>query len=692
MALDEEQRSLWKTRISQALAMQAEQHKRWRDSLDFIKLQWFDKHQGSDEERIEVHWAWSYKNTIIPTLYARDPQMFVKPRTSNRTPFANTMEEVLEYEKDERKLKESVQMAIGDVVPHGLSWIEVGIHFKDGIPPKQEPVEEPGFLERGQNFINQLTQGEQKPEKEETVPVEGQLFSEVREGELFIRWWSAWKVLLAPGYHLIRQMPYLITIEDVEPEEFLTDSRFSDKDKEMVEPTRQLTIGGGSIRHGHENNKRRGNSTDPALTMIRLFNVWDRRNQEILVFAENFHKELFHADWPYAFDEFPMVPLLWNDTPPSDEDQSPYPIDDITPVKPQLIEKSMLRTSMVKARRRNAPMIIVDTDFVPEQDIQKLQTNEEAVIIGIPGGSKYIQPVNPVTIPGDVFKVDGTIDNDLNIVSGFSQLLLAGQAPPGIDTATEASLVAGGTNLRTGRKTDIVEEFVKEIGRRKIAMVWEFYPRDKIADILNKTISEEMWPEIHNLPIEERRRLIRSELSIRIDAGATQPEQVRLVENNMWIKAVNMLKAAFPDRFIDDKLIEQTLKKLGMKELEYVVKSFDEEEKRVAQQENERLLKGMPQSVSPNVLHSIHIPIHGQAGEQAAAQGIDTTELDKHTLLHAQAMQRNAPKSSPQQGDLTSPAQAAVPEIQRTGTERLPDILGQAESAGVGLEGGVFPQ
>ncbi len=681
MPLDAQFRQNWTSKIESALSLQAEQKARWDTSLEFLRLKWFENNLGDIEtERTEVHFVWAFFNTAIPTLYAKDPHLFVKPRRSSATPFADTMEEVLNYEKDELKLKAAVHKAIADTIPYGMGWVEVGYTPPPGS--RRPSLRAPTLVAQVKEQVNKLLNG---PPAEEMA--EGQLLPDVRGGKIFLRWIPAYRVLLAPGYHTIEEMPYLIVTEDVAPEEFKSNPRYNQAVVDKVKPGRLLFSKGGKVlspqkRIATISQPRLDDGTKGDTKFIRIFHIHDRRNLRKIGFAQGEPQELYDEPWGSSFDEFSLVPLIFNSTPPDENDANAYPMDDITPLKPQLLEKSLLRTSMIKMRRRMAPIIIVDRDLYTDTEIAVLQESEEAVIIPVKGGAKGFFAVNPVRIPDEIFKIDGVIDKDLNLVGGFNNVVLAGESSPGDKTATEISQQGAGLNLRASRKIDIIEGFIVELARRMGAYCWEFCDRVDINDLLGKPISEEMWPDIQQLEDSEKVKKIRREISFRIEAGATQPEQARFIESNLWIRAINMLKAAFPDRFDDAKLLEQFLKKMGMKELEYVIKSDDDIERRHAEAENQLLLANVPQLVGPNDMDEIHLEVHG-----VAAQGDSTPAMDSHIQSHAQNRARKNPKVKPQEGDVTSPQQAAVPELQRTGGEDIGDLLGGAgNSVGGGPE------
>lgn len=674
--------NLWQGRLSNALGEQAKHHSRWQDSNDFLRLQWFEKNMaGNLLEKTEVHFAWILYNTIIPALYTNDPTFFTRSRNKNSLPFAHTMEDRLNYHKDELKLKDTAQRAIADAICYGIGWSETGY-----CPTEQNRIEltqtkKPSLLQEIKRSVNQALKPVEVP-----VQAPGQLLPERKEGSLYCRWLPAWSVLMAPGYHLVRQMPYLIVWEDIEKEELENDPKYDSTQIRQIKPNR--LVGGSGRMAGQTNTplpRRIGNYSmggAPRSEFVRRYTIWDRRKRQVFELVDGMSDAIYWQRWPSSFDEFPQSPLIFNDTPPTWDDANAYPMDDLTPIKPQLIELSMLRTSMVKARRRLAPFIIVDSDLYQEDDIRKMQESDEFIVIPIRGGGKGIQPVT-LTIPRDIFTVGAEILNDLFMVSGFPQLMAE---PPKNQTATAASIAQGATSLRSSRRIDILEDWIQENARRMGATDWEYTDRDTVAEELGRPVSIEEWPDLPEAQAE-RQQKINKELSFKIDSNSTQPDQIRLVEANLAIREANMVTAAFGDVIDKAKYFRYWSKKKGDKEFEWTMKPESEPSKQEAEAENQLLATGQFQIAHRGDRHDIHIPVHGQAAMVAQSQGLDTSLLDQHILMHNQLMQLDNPKAglAPQAGDTGSPQQAANAELQREGGANIADISGEAQSMQQGL-------
>lgn len=676
--LNAQERQTWRGRITQAESFQKRNHSRWKDSLDWLNLRYLSQKLGdSAKDWTEVHWLWNYYNTLIPTLYAKDPNVIVKARRKISFPFSATLQDVLTYDNDELGMKDCVQLAIADSVPYGSGYVEVGyeptVDEIKALNSKRADAEERHTLKAQ---IKKKLIAALGPE-ETPAPT---LSSTLRGGSPYLRWIPAWRVFLCPGYHLLKEMPWVIVAEDVEKEDLLRNPRYRKGDIENLKATRRISTSSEMVKTTNPVFSQRGSAD---LELIRLWHVYDRRNLRYMVFPDGAQDEILDWPWLVSTNEFLLKELRFNRLPPSESDAATYAMDDVTPLKPQLLEKSWLRSDMVKARRRSAPLIYMQKTANSEKEAKRLQEAGIANIVLLQDISpNAIRGDNPVKIPDDTFRVDGTIDNDLNTVSGYSQVILSGSPQSGVDTATEANIAQSGMTLRGSRKTDIVEEFIRDIDRSLALIRWEKTDRDEISAMLGYPVSEEMWPDVSTLNRTEKIDKMSRELDFKIEAHSTQPDQIKLVEQNIAIRNTNMIKAAFPNVIDEAKLLRYHMKKMGDKEFEYTMKPETDVSQQEAMGENQLLAQGHPVPAHQGDRHDVHIPIHGQQANLMAQQGLDTLALDNHIQMHAQLMQVSMPQpgTAPQKGDTNSPAQAVVPEMQRQGVEKFPDLAGQSSN------------
>ena len=656
MALEHEQLKLWQARLEHAKRLQTQQHRRWMEAQWMLEGTWFERQGIWDYDSTPVNYTIAYVRTIVAAIYNRNPYIFVRSENSRYQGFADTLETVVNYYWRILNMKAQIKRNIVDAVLCGVGWNDVGYHATfETIDPAQAD----GTL------LSRLFRQSRTPEEQ------GVLNEYIKEFSIYATRVSPWQMLLAPGYHSVSQMPYLIQIEDLSPEDLKNHPLYrKGVDVDALRKTRAIKVGNQML---DTTTKPSPTTTHGELVMHRLFHVFDRRNQQRLTLFEGSDESVGPFPWSSSFAGFLQVPLIFNEMPETKDQPNGYPMSDITPMIPQLKELYWLRTAMVRHRRRSGTLILTRKGAMTEEQRRNLQTGDDVAVIEVDDPAGIINHSPPQLSP-DIFRVNAEIKADLDLIGGLSQVLLAA-APTADRTATEVNLQAQGMSLRTGEKVDAIEEFSVEIARRMAALLWEFYQgpfgRQRIAEIIGEsTLTEAMWPTLPDDP-EERRQLIQGEVQVSIEAGSTTAPKDRMVERQQWLSAISTLGSLAPERINKAELVMRTLKRFDEKDLDLVVIGHDQEEQQAAMQEEQLLAQNIPQVVGPNEAHDVHLQVHGQASMQQPP----TDARDKHILAHQQALQAKMPARPNQQGDTKAPATSVNPEQQRKGVPSMPDMM-----------------
>ena len=650
-------RDHWMQRLSHAQDLQSRQHKNWKENHALIEGTWFEKQQFlPDPDATAVNYATAYHKTMVSSIYSRNPYIFVNARHSRFTDFAYSARIVVNHLWKELNIKRQMKRAVADTNTCSLGWIETGYHATFGQMNLDEDKD--GLTD---SMLDRLV----NPKSAEQL---GVLNEYVKEQSAYCMRLDPWKVLLAPGYQEISSMPYLFVGEDIAPEDVENHPLYS-KHLDGVRPAIPIKQSGQAIKPVM-GMFRKGGSSD--LMLHRLWHVWDRRNLQRFILVENSDVVIGPFSWPSLLEGFIQTPILFNEIPEIDGQTHPYGQSDFEPMKPLIKELNQLRTAMVRHRKRSGSLILVGNS-ASEEDIEALRTGDDVAIVRVSEAIlDMVKLHSPPQLAPDVYKVNDRILADLDLVSGFSQVMLGGQA--GKDTlATELNLQSAGASTRTSEKVDVIEDVSRQVARRLLAVAWQHYPREVIRQILGETIlTEAMWPSLPDDPIE-RREIIQNELLLEIEPGSSTPPKDRVLERKQKLDTVNVLMAVMPDRVKQGTMAKWLLKSFDDQEVQDMFITDDEQEVAHAAAENELLLQDMPQVVGPNELHQVHVQEHQKAIQAA---GTTTKAMDEHILQHAQMMQMKAPGASPQAGDTRSPSGAAAPEQLRAGVPKAEDIQG----------------
>ena len=564
-------------------------------------------------------------------------------------------------------------------------WIKVGYTAKIGQDVAK--IEE----EKNKTFLQELKDiltGVFKKKPEELSPEEqGILNAYITEENIFSTWIPSWNILLPEGYQVIEQMPYIIEKEVVPKMDFLNNPIYGNKNDL---PTRKIVRKETPTREtihtaGYTNTDWEGDTEQDTIT---LYHVWNRREQERFTMSLEAQEKHFKGKWCYDIEGFPYRPLMFEDNLPSQDKSQPYPVNLLKPIMPQLVEKSFARTQMAKWRKRAASIIMAQKGLASDEDIKQI-TDTEAVMLVMVDNIGAFQMSQTPQLPNQVFEVDDVIDKDLQMLTSMGQLMFAPQA--GTRTATQASIGQSGMQIDMAAAVDCIEDFTVDVATCIAQLAWQFYDREKLEEITGDKVTEKMWPDAPQDP-EARRRMIRSEIVFRIDAGSTAPPKDETADKKQLLDLVSIVMSVAPERIKKGEFIERLLKRFKFaKDLNKVVISSDDDEARKAQEENQLMIQGHPQTVGPNEPHDVHIQQHVQAkghplvDQHIAAHGEKMGILGKGK---GKAQAQGEQQGGAQQGDVRPPMQSTNPEINREGIPSNASISAGAKQLGAGSRGG----
>jgi hypothetical protein len=260
---------------------------------------------------------------------------------------------------------------------------------------------------------------------------------------------------------------------------------------------------------------------------------------------------------------------------------------------------------------------------------------------------------------------------------------------PGQRTASQAKIGQQGLQVKISAKQDVVEELSVKIARKVAQMVWQFYDRDKVEEIIGEKVSEQMWPDLPENK-NERRKIINN-LKCFIDQGSAAPPKDETTDKKQLLDAISVMQSIAPERLKKDEVLKAMIKKWKFdKDVGKLVLSNDDDEKKAAEEETKLMETNIPCITSPNNNHQIHLEAH--------AQGKKSPALAQHILDHAKFAgllpgkqgpgSESGKDKKPQQGDKRPPMQSSNPEIVRQGNPSMGQIMGSAQNRGAGAVSG----
>lgn len=680
----------WKAKVKEAEGVQGEMHKEWSIAIDLYNCRYntgmSPAYDPDDSERVDVHFANWYITNLVSLCYFRDPWIFFKSKTDSYERFCETLEKVVNAEWKRLDLKSQFK----DVILSGLltspGWLKVGYTAKIGQDEaKDEENKEKEESKSLMDSIKEIISGKVKKEKEEELPAEkGVLNSNIQEESIFVTWIPSWNVFMPPGYQRFRDMPYIIQSEKMTMMDFLENPDYENKEGIRTVYESQQTYGDKMlVKVPFDTSVSPSDSHTSELDTITIYHIWDRRTNKrmtLSMMSDEYHRE---GDWPYDFDGFPYEECMFEKTLPTKEKANPYPPNAIRPILPQIIEQSNIRTQMSRWRKRASGMILADKGALTEQDMNQLENTDAMQIVYISDITK-VQMAQSPGLPPQIFEVGGEIQQDLQSATNMGQLMFAAQ--PGQRTASQAKIGQQGLQLKISAKQDVIEDLSVRVARKMAQLVWQFYDKDKVQEIIGEKVSDEMWPPLPD-DRNERRKIINN-MKCFIDQGSAAPPKDEATDRKQILDMVSIAANIAPERLKKDEILKILIKKFKFeKDVDKCVMTNDDEEEKAAQEENGFLEANHPQIVSPNTNHQIHLAIH--------AQGKKTPALAQHILDHAkfagllpgaqgpgsESGQKKG-QNKPQQGDKRPPMRSTNPEIVRQKAPNMGNMASAAMNSG----------
>lgn len=672
----------WKGKVKECEGVQSEMHKEWNTAIDLYNCNF--KEQGSvyDPERVEVNFVNWYVTNLEALSYFRDPYIFFKPKTDSYERFCETLEKVVNAEWKRLNLKEEFKYVISSGLLTSPGWLRVGYTAKIGQDEAKH--EENKEKEESKSLISNIKDvllGTQSKEKKQELPEQkGVLNSNIKEESIFVTHVSSFNILVPPGYSRFKDIPYVVQMEKITMQDFIENPDYKNKDDIRMTYESQQQSDGTRLQKVPYDTSVTPVNNKSELSTITLYHIWDRRSQRRMTISmqgDDWHRS---GDWPYDFDGFPYEDCMFERNIAGKEKANFYPPNCVRPILPQVIEQSNIRTQMSRWRKRSSAIILAQRDMLTEQDMNQLE-NSDALQIAYVSDIKAVQMTQTPPLPNQIFEVGSEIQQDLQSATNMGQLMFAPQ--PGQRTASQAKIGQQGLQLKISAKQDVIEDLSVRVARKMAQMSWQFYDRDKVEEIIGEPVSEEMWPDLPE-DREERRKILRN-MKIFIDAGSAAPPKDETTDRKQLLDAISVMQSIAPERLKKDEVLKAMIKKWKFeKDVDKLVLTNDDDEKKCADEETKFLEANHPCIVSPNNNHQIHLEIH--------AKGNKTPALAQHILDHAkfagllpgaQGEGSEAGKGAkPQQGDKRPPMQSSNPEIVRQKTPSQGQIMGAAANNG----------
>jgi hypothetical protein len=163
----------------------------------------------------------------------------------------------------------------------------------------------------------------------------------------------------------------------------------------------------------------------------------------------------------------------------------PWHMGEIEQIQSLQDELNMTRSQMITHRRRNAVKYAYREDLLSAEAIDALQS--ATPMMGVPISTDIpvgdaIQVIDTVNLSADSYNMTELTKADIYELTGVNEYL-RGQVPDSARTATEASIIEGGSNVKISHKLRRVEEAARSVGQKILDIAAEALPATDFQEL-----------------------------------------------------------------------------------------------------------------------------------------------------------------------------------------------------------------
>ena len=522
----------WESKIRRAMKKKGE----WADQFHVEQaVEFYEGKQRpsgwTDEEWITVNKIYSFLQAQLPSLYSIDPFFYVKLKRSfsanaDDIPLMEEKGKIrqgyLNYIKEEIGLKATARLAIQDA------------HFGFGATKTHYSADQEENPDAGQPILGDATEGN------EPAPLLDD------DGEPLLEP----KTKLANERYNVTRIDYddLVIDEDAGPLEdtwkWIAQRVLMTKAEAENDPTiKNNALPDSPSRLDEEDNEQ---DADPVTGSKREkkeipFEFWEIYS----IKSRQWMKICIGSDKPV---------MAWEEYPPGVEDHpfsilrftlrksGPYPIPPVSQSIDAQKEINLSRSQMMRHRKRFNRKYHARGNF-EDEELTKLEVGDDGTIIT---GSGEISPIQDAPLDQSRFQELALLQNDLVEQMGSPD---NSRQIASADSATEASLIDKGKEVREGDRLSLVVDWVQSIARKLDMLVQHHITGDEAVKVVGP--SGENWELVQALDYEQ----IAGEFEYKIDIGATRA-RLPHIERADLMGMIQVL-ASFPHILTSDRMMKK---------------------------------------------------------------------------------------------------------------------------------------
>jgi len=474
----------WDMSIKNSIEMRKKYSKidRWDDIEGYYNHDW-------DIGDPVFNMVYMFGRSLIPNLIFRNPTIINTPRFPQHIPFASIMDSIDEWLIQETELEDIMKDAVLHAYLYNMGAVEAGWDFPniDAIADVKDETERlrAAFL-ANMGVLDTTTVGSENRARRQNFP-----------------WFDAIyprKLLFEPTTRNLRTCRWYA--------------------KSLFVPTRVLEADKGlkNVKSTHVPIELQDDTTREIFEQMggiepytHFYEVHNSEKKEMFWMNIDGQFMFDPVEDPMQLDGLPLEALVFNRNP-----LSIWGTPDSLYIEPQMLEGNETRRQGLKQRRAALLKFIASQDVFDEEEIEKLLTDDIAVLRAkaTPSGlSNAIVPIQP-HIQGDFFPYQEKLNEDAQRVLGFGNNQL-GTFASGRRTKFEAQVVQQNNDIRIVERRHMVAKMIGNLFRKANQAVMRYWDQPMLLRVIG---IEGAYHWVQAKPSD-----VKAELELKVDVDSMIP-------------------------------------------------------------------------------------------------------------------------------------------------------------------------
>ena len=506
LQLSEDQYDVWVSKLEMAYRASMHHERKWRLLREWYRGNYFENEH--DRDRVTAPWHFVAVRQVGSALYFQDPSMNFTGLTAQGMVQARISEQVARFERKLIDADQAERAALFSALKYGTGILKYSWNTQFG--------EEPAWGDRQKDKGDiHGPQGATPADDALVLPqgawTEHNLRS--RFGHPHVRSIPPWDFLVDPDYFTYEEASWVAHRFHRRWIDAKNDKRWDDQARKDLEPTGRSEWYSENIDSEDWRRRRQHDIIGLDSALNTFYEIWDKSTQQIIVLSPNVRRALVVKPYPYQGADGPYEIIQFF---PNDDDFWAIPYMDT--FTPQILADAKLKTDMFDhIMRWSKTRGAYAKGRVSEEDIKRLAETRSGEFIGMQLGFQetiadilHILPTRPVS--GDVYKAMDKFKADFDEVSGVSENARGGGE--GVQTATEANIIATQSSLRLGDMRHEVDKMLRGSVRKMMGLLRQFWSADRVVPVVGP--DGLIWDE----PVSKD--TINGDYDIDIEPGSTE--------------------------------------------------------------------------------------------------------------------------------------------------------------------------